>query len=522
MEAVPVSLLIPLSLCFIAGVFFLLVYFNSSLNNEVAKLPPGPPAVPVLGSIPWFLWRRMFLSGEAKDTMRDLHARYGPVVSLRIGSIPVVLVAGPALAHEALVELGAAFAGRYGIPPALRFLDDGFHLISTAAYGPTWRRLRLNLVGKVLHPSRVALFAEGRAWALELLVRRLSQQSGGGPIVVRESFNFGLFALLLFMCFGEKLEEKAIEEIMNAQRSFLLFTTKLGVLTLAPSITKRVFWRRRRTAREMQGKQRELLVPLIEARRENREKPGERVESYVDSLLDLELEAEGMRKKLGEDDIAALCGEFLDAGTETTAAALEWIMANLVKHGDIQAKLVEEMKAVVGGGGRRADIAEEDLERIPYLDAVVKEGLRRHPPAKSLLPHTATAEGETLGGYRIPKTVQIVFEATGVGWDESWEDAEAFRPERWEEEGVEAALSGREMRMMPFGAGRRACPAAGLAMLHLRYLVANLVWKWEWKAELEGEEVDMAEKMEFVAVMKNPLRARLVQRAAAAPPPPCE
>ncbi|KAG6494336.1 cytochrome P450 89A2-like [Zingiber officinale] len=517
MEALPVSLLIPLSLCFIAGVFSLLVYFNSKPNNEVAKLPPGPPAVPVLGTIPWFLWHRLFLSGEAKDPIRELHARYGPVVNLRIGSLPVVLVAGPALAHEALVELGGAFADRYRLPPSLRFLDGGLHRISTAGYGPTWRRLRLNLVGKVLHPSRVALFAEGRAWALELLVRRLSQQSGGGPTVVRESFHFGLFALLLFMCFGEKLEDEAIEEIMNAQRSLLLFMDKLGVLALAPSITKRVFWRRRRAAAEMQGKQRELLVPLIKARRENRGKPRERVESYVDSLLDLELEADELRKTLGEDDIAALCGEFLDAGTETTAAALEWIMANLVKHGDIQAKLVEEMGTVVGGG-RRVGIAEEDLERMPYLDAVVKEGLRRHPPAKFLLPHTATAEGATLAGYRIPKTAQIIFEAAGVGWEESWEDAEAFRPERWEEEGVEAALSGREMRMMPFGAGRRACPAAALAMLHLRYLVANLVWKWEWKAELE-EEVDMAEKEEFVVVMKTPLKARLVLRAAA---PPCE
>lgn len=73
--------------------------------------------------------------------------------------------------------------------------------------------------------------------------------------------------------------------------------------------------------------------------------------------------------------------------------------------------------------------------------------------------------------------------------------------------------------MMPFGAGRRVCPAAGLAMLHLRYFVANLVWKWEWKAELEDEEVDMAEKVEFLAVMKNPLRARFVLRSAA---PPCE
>lgn len=66
--------------------------------------------------------------------------------------------------------------------------------------------------------------------------------------------------------------------------------------------------------------------------------------------------------------------------------------------------------------------------------------------------------------------------------------------------------------MMPFGVGRRICPGLGLALLHLEYFVANLIWKYEWKA-VDGDEVCLDEKTEFTIVMKNPLQARLIPRS---------
>jgi cytochrome P450 len=65
--------------------------------------------------------------------------------------------------------------------------------------------------------------------------------------------------------------------------------------------------------------------------------------------------------------------------------------------------------------------------------------------------------------------------------------------------------------MMPFGAGRRICPAYGLAILHLEYFVANLIWRFEWKA-VDGDDVDLSEKEEFTVVMKNPLQAQICPR----------
>ncbi|KAG5222116.1 cytochrome P450 [Salix suchowensis] len=87
-----------------------------------------------------------------------------------------------------------------------------------------------------------------------------------------------------------------------------------------------------------------------------------------------------------------------------------------------------------------------------------------------------------------------------IGWDpNSWEDPMAFKPES------------REIKMMPFGVGRRMCPGYGLAMLILEYFVANLIWSFEWKA-VDGDGVDLSEKQEFTMVMKNPLQVQISPR----------
>lgn len=96
-----------------------------------------------------------------------------------------------------------------------------------------------------------------------------------------------------------------------------------------------------------------------------------------------------------------------------------------------------------------------------------------------------------------------------------WEDPLTFKPERFLENGEAHGfdMTGtREIKMMPFGAGRRMCPGYGLSLLHLEYYVANLVWKFEWKC-VEGEEVDMSEKQQFITmVMKTPFKANMYPR----------
>lgn len=216
-------------------------------------------------------------------------------------------------------------------------------------------------------------------------------------------------------------------------------------------------------------------------------------------------------RSLTEPEVEGLCFEFLAGGIDTTATALQWILANLVKNPSIQSRIFDELKANLGARLGSDVIEEEDLHKLPYLKAVVLEGLRRHPPGHFVLPHAVTEDTE-LGGFLVPKNgTSVNFLVADMGWDPTvWEDPMAFKPDRFlNSDGNEGGfdLTGsREIKMMPFGVGRRMCPGYNLALLHLEYFLANLVWAFEWRAS-EGDEVDLAEKQEFTVVMKNPLKA---------------
>ncbi|XP_026431631.1 cytochrome P450 89A2-like [Papaver somniferum] len=73
-------------------------------------------------------------------------------------------------------------------------------------------------------------------------------------------------------------------------------------------------------------------------------------------------------RKLTEDEIVTLCSEFFTAGAGTTSTALQWVMANLVKHQDIQSKLYDEIRKISDDD----EIKEEDLKELPYQDTSLR------------------------------------------------------------------------------------------------------------------------------------------------------
>ena len=310
-----------------------------------------------------------------------------------------------------------------------------------------------------------------------------------------------MFCLLVFMCFGERLDDGKVRDIERVQRQMLLRFRRFNVLNFWPRVTRVLFFKLWEELLRVRKEQEDVLVPLIRARKQRRgtEGGGLRdddgfVVSYVDTLLDLELPEE--KRKLNEEELVTLCSEFLNAGTDTTSTALQWIMANLVKYPHVQERVVEEIKEVVGERVREErEVKEEDLQKLPYLKAVILEGLRRHPPGHFVLPHAVT-EDVVFNDYLVPKNGTVNFMVAEIGWDPKvWEDPMAFKPERFmNDEGFDFDITGsKEIKMMPFGAGRRICPGYNLALLHLEYFVANLVWNFEWKVP-EGGNVDLSEK----------------------------
>ncbi|KAJ6388936.1 hypothetical protein OIU77_027312 [Salix suchowensis] len=86
--------------------------------------------------------------------LRQLRARYGPIVTLHLGSEPSIFITTHEAAHKALVQGGSIFASR---PPALettRIMLSNETTVTTAPYGPLWLQLRQNFMS-AFHPSRL-------------------------------------------------------------------------------------------------------------------------------------------------------------------------------------------------------------------------------------------------------------------------------------------------------------------------------------------------------------------------------
>ncbi|GAB4839858.1 hypothetical protein Ancab_020567 [Ancistrocladus abbreviatus] len=512
--------LVILTLCIsalIRSIFHLL--FTSQPKQNHHQLPPGPPAIPLISRL-----RLLGKTGhQIESIIRSLRSKYGPILTLPVGSRPAIFIFSRSLAHQALVQNGALFADRPKPLVTGKILSSNQHNINSAAYGPAWRLLRRNLTAEILHPSRVKSYSHARKWVLHILLSRLNSEScAGAAVKVIDHFHYAMFCLLVLMCFGDKLDEDQIKEIETVHRRLLVAFSRFQILDFWPSLTKIIFHRRWRELFQMKSDQSKVVIPLIRARKGARingestmkEKEDEHngVVCYVDTLLKLELPEDGGKRSLTEEEMVTLCSEFMNAGTDTTSTALQWIMANIVKNPSIQTKLFDEINSVVEGGAE--EVTEEDLGKMPYLRAVILEGLRRHPPGHFVLPHAVVEEVE-LGGYAVPKNAVINFMVADMGWDpEVWEDPMEFKPERFlpKEREEEFDITGsREIKMMPFGVGRRICPGYGLAILHLEYFAANLVWNFEWKIA-DGEDVDLAEKQEFTIVMKHPLRVQIFPR----------
>ncbi|GMI84570.1 cytochrome P450, family 87, subfamily A, polypeptide 6 [Hibiscus trionum] len=501
------TITITISLLFRA--LFNLRSFTSKTPSQT--LPPGPPNFPIISTI---VWLSQNLS-ELEPILRNLHKKLGPMVTLNILSRPAIYVSDRSLTHQALVQSGALFADRPAAQTVIgKIISRDRHSISSASYGPTWRLLRRNLTSEILHPSRVKSYSHARKWVLQILLDSFMLSSKTGePVRVVDNFQHAMFCLLVLLCFGDKLNQEQIKEIETVQRRLLVDSGgRFNILNLWPKVTSVLLWKRRKEFFKLVEDQEKVLARLIRARK-NRAAGNGHALAYVDTLFDLQLPEE-QKRKLTEKEIISLSSEFLNAGTDTTSTALQWIMANMVKYPHVQEKLYMEIKGVMEN--RETEVKEDDLQKLPYLKSVILEGLRRHPPGHFLLPHTVR-EDTVLGGFLVPKNAAINFMVAEMGWDPAvWEDPMAFKPERFVSKNkngeVEFDITGsKEMKMMPFGVGRRICPGLGLAMLHLEYFVANLVWNFEWKA-MDGDDVSLEEKQEFTVVMKTPLQACIYPR----------
>ncbi|KAI7748317.1 hypothetical protein M8C21_034013, partial [Ambrosia artemisiifolia] len=221
----------------------------------------------------------------------------------------------------------------------------------------------------------------------------------------------------------------------------------------------------------------------------------------LDMLLNLNQKDES---EFTLNDMRHLFFALFIAGTDTTSSTLEWAMAELIHNPDkLETARTEIIKLMEN---RKNVIQESDISQLPYLQAIIKETLRLHPPAP-LVPREAI-DYVDIQGYMVPKNAQILCNVWAMGRDPKvWSYPETFAPERFLK--VNISYKGQDLELIPFGVGRRMCPGLNLAHRMLHIMLGSLIQKFDWKLEgnMRAQDMDMDEKFGLTLQRNVPLKA---------------
>ncbi|KAH6812538.1 hypothetical protein C2S51_026300 [Perilla frutescens var. frutescens] len=480
--------------------FILLTVFLQRRRPAPRKtLPPSPRKLPIIGNLHQ-------LGKLPHRSLQSLSKRYGQLMQLHFGNVAVVVASSAAAAGEIMKNQDLIFSNRpkTSIPDRLFY---GCRDMAFSQYGDYWRQMRSICVLQLLSNKRVQSFRGIRQEETSLMVEKIEQlgRSCSSTVVNLSDELVGMTNdVICRVALGRKYRGDGGEEnrFKKISKEFveLLGTSPVGDYIPWLAWIDRINGLDAKVERVAKLFD-EFLEDVVREHRDHEKLGGDAELDFVDILLQFQRENKNT-SPVEDEAIKALILDMFIAGTGTTHSAMEWTMTELIRNPTTMKTLQNEVREVAGG---KAEIEEEDLEKMPYLKAVFKESLRLHPPGPLLVPRESTQDTKLLG-YDVVSGTRVVINAWAISRDLSlWENPEEFYPERFLDSSID--FKGLHFEFVPFGAGRRGCPGIAFAMAVNELAIAKLVHKFNFALPNEGreEDLDMTEANGITVHKKIPL-----------------
>ncbi|XP_062116098.1 cytochrome P450 71A9-like [Humulus lupulus] len=495
-----------IQIIFLSLILFASVY-TCFFKQRRLKLPPGPMRLPIIGNLHQLLGIGNTLPHQ---TLGRLSHQYGPLMFLQLGCIPTLVVSSAEVAKEIFKTQDIIFSGRPVLYAANKLGYNG-STVSFAPYGDYWREMRKIVILELLGQKRVRAFQAVREKEVRTLINTITATatSSSSGIVNLSELTFTLTNnVVCGVAFGKKYDGSD-DHRENGRSGFreLLFETQnvLGGFCMADFYPRWLTWVNKFNGLERRVNKcfRDLdnFYDKVIEEHHHFDPDQTKHEDVVHVLLQLQNDP-NQALKINNDQIKGVITDLFNAGTDTTSAALVWIMAELILNPKAMKRAQKEVREVAEG---KAFVEESQLSKLNYIKLVKKGGFRLHPPAPLLAPRETT-EFCRVRGYDIPSGTRVFVNAGEIGRDSKyWEKPNEFLPERFMESSVD--YRGKHFELLPFGVGRRGCPGINFATVLIELALANLLCRFNWELPngLEREDLDMEEVFGLTMNKKIPL-----------------
>ncbi|KAM0935065.1 putative geraniol 8-hydroxylase [Dioscorea sansibarensis] len=443
-------------------------------------LPPGPRPLPIVGNL------HQLLNGMPHRCLARLAEKYGPIMTLRLGQTTTLVISSPDMAREVLQKNDLAFSGR-AIPDAIRALRYGDLSVAWIPANPEWRNLRMIYNTELFSSKRLDSTKGLREQKVRELISYVSE-----CCVSRKALNIGqlvsvtilnMISSTIFSVDLADLRSESSPEVIELVHNIMKGTSEPNLADFFPWLkVLDPLGLRRRVTKSMK-KLHDIFDELVDRRLR-----GEDATPH-DDFLD-RLPHGGKMDCLHDRFIRNAFFTIFIAGTETSSNTVEWAMAELLRNPGMMAKAKEEIDRVIEPG--KDQVEESDIEKLHYLQAVIKESFRLHPTAAFLLPRRAERTVDVGDQYVVPEGTRVVVNNWAIGRDKRDID-----------------VRGREFEFLPFGSGRRICAGLPLAVRMVPLMLASLLRGFDWQPPdgMAPEDIDMRETQGIPVAMAVPLRA---------------
>ncbi|CAA0843289.1 Cytochrome P450 71B34 [Striga hermonthica] len=464
-------------------------------HGQNKKLPPGPPGLPVIGHLHHLIGR-----GLPHHALHRLSLKYGPVVHVRMGEVPTVVISSQEATREALRDRDMALCDRFSTTGSEVFFSNELFF---CLYGDYWRQMRKICIVELLSFKGVRSFEQVRLDEGRRLVKSLLPEREGFPAaavdLTKRMLEFVSMSVCRAVFGGVGVKDRAAMVEMMKEAATMAAGFELADLFPSFKLLRVLSLNRVKLVRMRRRLDRILDEMLEEHRRKGRS--GEfGGEDIVDVLIRMQRDGE-LQFPITDDYIKGIVFNMFSAGSETSAGTLDWAMVELMRNPDVMAKAQAEIRSALKG---KKSIEESDLQELKYLKLVIKETLRLHPQVP-LLFRSCREECE-ISGYSISPKTRVFINFWSMGKDPKyWAEPNIFRPERFDNSSLD--FSGNDFKYIPFGSGRRNCPGINFGLANVELPLAILLYHFDWRMPegMDLQDMDMSEEAGITAPRKQHL-----------------